>query len=228
MGLAVDTQACFTNHKNIYKPRFEKRQRKLLEKLSCLSQFLDKGENILLVAPGCSPITLFEQLFTGWIIFYLKRCLFVFTNKRVLHIPTKYDLSFRHSIAQICYADCLSLAVKGSKLIAKYANGKTEKFSSIPSGDRKKITSILQTAAFDGPQNALPQRTHLCPKCTSPLVENIFTCPACGLEFKNRQKARLYSLVFPGGGYFYTRHPFLGISDACAETYCSVKIKYSH
>jgi hypothetical protein len=61
-------------------------------------------------------------------------------------------------------------------------------------------------------------RHHLCPKCTAPLLIGEYLCPSCRLEFKNEQKARNLSLLLPGGGYFYTGHPFLGIGDAVIET----------
>jgi len=34
-------------------------------------------------------------------------------------------------------------------------------------------------------------------------------------KIKKKQKK---SLIYPGGGYFYTRHPFLAIGDAIVET----------
>ena len=33
-----------------------------------------------------------------------------------------------------------------------------------------------------------------------------------------KDEAKKISIIYPGGGYFYTRHPFLGISDATVET----------
>ncbi|MDH3806926.1 MAG: hypothetical protein OEU90_15850, partial [Gammaproteobacteria bacterium] len=42
-------------------------------------------------------------------------------------------------------------------------------------------------------------------------------CPGCGKEFKSRAKARNLSLWLPGGGYFYTGHPYLGVIDAVIE-----------
>ena len=44
------------------------------------------------------------------------------------------------------------------------------------------------------------------------------------LEFKSKAEAKRISLLFPGGGYFYTRHPFLGIGDAITETFLLVLI----
>ncbi len=109
LGLPVDRDFLFSNHKDIYKKGTEKRQTKLFEKISFIKPFLKEDEKIILVTTGCSPISILEQLLTGWIVFYLKRSLFVFTNKRIFHIPTKFNYSYRNSIAQIIYADCLLL-----------------------------------------------------------------------------------------------------------------------
>jgi len=41
------------------------------------------------------------------------------------------------------------------------------------------------------------QRQHLCPKCMSPLRQNIYECSVCRLEFKNPQQAVRRSLLCP-------------------------------
>ena len=127
-NLPVNTDVMFTNHKNIYKPAIEKRQRKLLQKISFIKPFLHDGETILCVSTGCSPASLIEQFLTGWIIYYLKRSLYIFTNERIFHIPTKKDFSYRSSIAQILYSDCQSITIKGRNLTAIYKNGTKDKF----------------------------------------------------------------------------------------------------
>jgi hypothetical protein len=216
-GLPVDTATAFTDHKGVYKKRFEKRQVALLKKLGFLASFLEQDEKILFVTAGMSPFTFLEQLFTGWILYQLKRCMFVLTDRRILHIPTKSNLTYRSSIAQILYADCSLLQIKRRYLVAKYQNGKTEKFLGIPGGPRKKITEILKTIPLQGRSSPMLERAHLCPRCTRPLVTGFYTCPHCSLEFKNKVMARRYSVIFPGGGYFYTRHYFMGIMDAIGE-----------
>lgn len=215
--LPIDPEVMFSNHKNDYKPAIEKRQRKLLEKVQFLQPFLWEGETILCVTTACSPMTLLEQYLMGWWIFYIKRCLLVFTNMRVLHIPTTTDFSYRNSIAQIVYADCKSVAVKGHTLVVKYANGTTEKFYYTASKERKKVKSLLETAPIQSEQSTLQARTHLCPRCTGELINEQYTCPNCGLAFKSKTEARKIALVYPGGGYFYTRHPMLGVGDAFVE-----------
>jgi hypothetical protein len=221
-GLPVDTAFSFSDHKNRYKKRIEKQQRKLLAKLSFLGPFLEPGEKIFLVASGCSPFSAIEQLLTGAWIYLLKRCLFVFTDRRVLHIPTKSNFTYRKSIAQILYADCPSLQIKRSSLIAKYKNGSSEKFQGIPGGTRKKVAELLKNVSFEGTASPMLERAHLCPRCTKPLVKGYYTCPHCSLDFKNKVKARRISVLLPGGGYFYTRNIFLGVMDALGETLLSV------
>ena len=221
-GLPVDTAFSFSDHKNRYKKRIEKQQRKLLAKLGFLPPFLEPGEKIFLVTAGCSPFSAIEQLLTGAWIYLLKRCLFVFTDRRVLHIPTRSNFTYRKSIAQILYADCSSLQIKRSSLVAKYKNGSSEKFQGISGQTRKKVAELLKNVSFEGPSSPLLERAHLCPRCTKPLVKGYYACPHCSLEFKNKVKARRISVLLPGGGYFYTRNIALGILDALGETLLSV------
>jgi len=221
--LPIDPQVMFSNHKDVYKKGVEKRQRKLVEKISFIQPFLADDESILLVTTGCSPISVGEQLIMGWIVFYLKRSIFIFTNKRIFHVPTKPDHTYRHSIAQISYADCQSLAVKGRQLVAKYKNGKSEKFQLIGT-ERKKVSALLERTPLEGQSTDAQHRIHLCPRCTSRLMPEQYTCPNCRLQFKSRAEARKISIIYPGGGYFYTRHPFLGLSDAVVEVLLSIAL----
>ncbi len=219
-GLPVDTAVLFADKKGVYKPRIEKNRMKLLAKLGFLAKFLDADEKILLVTTGCSPFTTVEQMTMGaaWLI-AVKRALFVFTNKRLFHIPATNKHQYRGSLAQILYQDCKRLHVKGSALVAEYHSGKKEKFLYLPRADRAIIKRFnLQADASDQP-SAQPQRNHLCPNCTQLLSPGVNACPSCGLEFKNKTRAWKYSVLVPGGGYFYTGHPFMGAADAVVESY---------
>ncbi len=219
-GLPVDTRILFSNHKGLYKRRIEKNKTNLLRKLGFLAQFLDADEKIVFVTTGCSPYTTLEQLTAGalWVML-LKRALFVFTNKRLLHIPTTWRFDYRGSIAQILYQDCRRLHVKGGRLVAEYHNGRKEKFLYIPRCDRAVIKHFrFSTSEFDR-RSENPQRNHLCPNCAQVLPARTVVCPACGLEFKNRATGLTRSVLVPGGGYFYTGHPFLGVGDALGEAY---------
>ncbi|MBW2005715.1 MAG: hypothetical protein JRI72_14165 [Deltaproteobacteria bacterium] len=218
LDLPLDREILFSNHKGIYKKRIEKRHTKLLKNVAFLKNFLKEDEKILLITTGCSPTSILEQLLTGWIFIYLKRSLFIFTNKRIFHIPTKRNYSYRHSIAHILYPDCDSIQLKGNRLVVGYKNGKKEKFIYIARNERNKIKTLIPTISFEGTPSEIQKRIHLCPRCTKELEEEKYVCPYCFLEFKEKDKAKKISLIYPGGGYFYTRHPFLGISDAIIET----------
>jgi len=214
----LDREILFSNYKGDYKRGIEKRQTKLLKKTPFLKNFLKEGERILLITTGCSPTSFLEQFLTGWIFVYLKRSLFIFTNRRIFHIPTKSNYSYRNSIAQILYSDCKSIQIKRSRLIVEYKNGMKEKFLYIARKERRKIKALLPTISFEGPLSKSQKRIHLCPRCTTELEEGKYICENCYLEFKDKGEAKKISLIYPGGGYFYTRHPFLGISDAIVET----------
>jgi hypothetical protein len=91
-GLRINRDVCFTTHNNKFHEGMANRQLKVLRDLvPTLKQVLKPDEEILLAVKATSPMSLFEQLVTGWIIHYLKRCVLVFTNKRILHFPTKIN-----------------------------------------------------------------------------------------------------------------------------------------
>ena len=216
--LPLDSEAMFSNHKGVYRKRIEKRQTKLLKKIPSIGKFLKDDERILLITTGCSPVSILEQLLTGWILVYTKRALFVFTNRRIFHIPTKYNYSYRNSIAQIVYGDCKSMRLKGRTLVVEYKDGKKEKFFYIGRSERKKIRVLVASTSLEGDPSKSKKRRHLCPRCTEELEADKYVCAKCRLEFTDKDEGKRISLIYPGGGYFYTGHVFLGIGDAVTES----------
>jgi len=219
-GLPVDRETLFSNHKKIYKKRIENRQRKLIVKLSFLKPFLKTGEKILLVSTGYSPITSLAQFVTGFLFVYLKRSLFVFTNHRIIHVPTTPNYKFKQSLSQIYYAGCQSIELKGGTLVVQYTKSeKIEKFKAIGLSERKKIRALLKRVPPSGTKSQLGDRFHLCPQCARPLAAAKYVCESCQLKFKNKIVAYILAILFPGGGYFYTRHYLLGLLNAVVEIF---------
>jgi len=218
-GLPVETAVLFSDREGVYRPQIEKSKTALLRKLGFLTKFLDADEKIVFVTTGCSPLTALERVALGavWAT-AIKRALFVFTDKRLLHIPTTPDYEYQGSISQILYQDCTRLQVKGSGLVVEYHNGKQERFRSIPLGDRAIIKRLQPEPDESDQPSARPQRNHLCPNCTELLPPGAVRCPSCRLEFKHKVAALKYLLV-PGGGYFYTRHVSMAIAGAAVESY---------
>lgn len=216
-GFPVDTALMFSDSKGKYRKRIEKRQRALLGKLPDLGRFLEPGEQVFLVATGCSPVGFLEWYTSGWVVYYLKRCLFVFTDKRIFHIPTTRSFQYRNSIAEIRFADCESITMWGNRLKIKYKSGKKESFGYIPWKYRRRIRGLIDEISYEGRPSEAQERTYLCPRCTKPLKRGNYICPSCRLRFKSPDEGRNISIIYPGGGYFYTGHPLLGISDAFVE-----------
>jgi hypothetical protein len=199
-----------------FSEKIKKRQLKVLRDfVDDLKHVLEPGEEILLASRGASPFTTVEQLTTGAWIYYIKRCLLVLTDKRLLHFPANYRYKPRMAAAQVRFNDIESF--KGKRRITfRYKNGTKEAFSQVKHGKRlvqllKGLVGTISTSTQHG------GRQHLCPRCVAPLVRDRYTCPRCRLEFKEPGAARLYSMFLPGGGYFYTRHPWLGVGDAVTE-----------
>ena len=219
-GLPVDRETLFSNHKKIYKKRIENRQRKLIVKLPFLKPFLKRGEKILLVSTGYSPITSLAQYVTGFLFVYLKRSLFVFTNHRIFHVPATPNYQYKDAIAQIYYDGCRSISLKGGTLVIQYAKfGQMEKFKAIALSERKKIKALLKAKPFSGTKTQLGERFHLCPQCTRPLSAGKYVCESCQLKFKNQIVAYIMAILVPGGGYFYTRHYLIGLLNAVVEIF---------
>ena len=217
-GLPVDRDIIFSNHKDIYKKRVEKRQRDFIIRLPFLKPFLENDEKILLVTTGHSPPTMFEKLGLGWLFVYLKRSLLVFTDRRIFHIPTTPIYRYRHSIAQIPYGACQSITLKGQSLIITYpSSAATDKFFSLARREKKKIREILKKVPMAEIDETGAGRSHLCPQCAAPLSDSQASCQRCQLNFKSATVATLLSIGLPGGGYLYIRQPFLGAMAAIVE-----------
>ena len=226
-GLPINQETAFSDKKGTFKERIKKQQLKMLKDyVPLLKQFLEPHEEVLLLMRGCSPMTSMEQLTTGWMIYYVKRCTLVVTNRRILHFPAKKDFSPRHSIAQIRFGDVEEIkpaSFLGRKFTVIYKNGKKETFLYV--NESAKLKSILPDLQFAGQQpTTIGARHHLCPKCNTALMPGIYVCSSCRLEFKNEQRARKLSIIYPGGGYFYTSHPYLGAGDAFVEAVLTVYV----
>ena len=209
-GLPVDRDILFTNERNVYQAGIEKRQRKWFVKLSFLKSFLLSGERILRIAPARSPIRWKEQIITGGFFLGLERALLVFTSYRILHIPTDSAYAYRQCIAQIRYRDIRSIEMRRQTLSIAYKNGQTERFGGVAFRERKKIRQLLPALPLMKQVLQPVGRRHLCPRCTAVLSEQTMRCRRCELPFKSKRIAGLMALLFPGGGYFYSRMFFPG------------------
>lgn len=220
-GLRINKDISFTTPKNTFHKGTMNRQLKILGDFApMLKQFLKPDEEILLAVKACSPMSWFEQITMGWIIFYLKRCVLVVTNKRILHFPTKTNYAPKKSVAQILHGDIAEAKLHGflgRVLTLKYKSGKKESFNYLPSPEFKKLKTILPSLPQQGQASEVSERHHLCPRCEAKLLKGKFSCPNCHLSFKDGERAVKLSILYPGGGYFYTKHPLLGIGDAIVE-----------
>ena len=228
-GVPVDRETIFTNQKGMYKSRIEKRQRKLIVKTTHLNInfFLHNNERIYCLSTGYSPVGIVEQLLTGLAFLLFKRALFIFTDQRLLHIPTRIGGSPAGSISQILYEDCAKIWLKGRQLMIRYKTGGTECFPYIGRKEKKKIKAMLEQLPLH-PKEAgkLKGRVYVCPRCAGNLESGASNCPSCQLRFKRSLMASLWAALLPGGGYFYNRYVTPGILIGLAEVTAAAALFY--
>lgn len=211
-GLPVDQKTIFCNHKGVYKKRIEKRQRKLIVKTALIKFFLQSNERIFCLTSGYSPITILDQVLTGLAFLLFKRAIFVFTDRRLLHVPIRCGSKSHRSVAQILYGDCVHMTLKGRALVVQLKDGRQEAFPYIGRREKKKIKALIDAIAFQPESPAQSKsRRYLCPRCTHLLPDRIGACPSCQLKFKSPLQAAIRAALIPGGGYFFSRYPLLGI-----------------
>ncbi len=221
LELPINRDVAFSDVQGRHKPGLEKKQMKLLAKAApLLRKVLEPDEEIHFVAPGATPYSTLEFLTAGWLIVYLKRCLLVVTDRRLLHIPARYSFEPKMSISQVRYGDVVEHKVGaflGGKLKLTYRDNRKETFTAFPGWAAKKLKAMLPPRSGQGPASMVKGRQYLCPRCAAVLAQDSATCAGCSLPFKDKKTALKYSLLYPGGGYFYTGHSWLGIGDAITE-----------
>ncbi len=214
--LPIDGQKAFTTAAGKFREKLKRQQLNILRRfVPILKHVLDADEDILLAARSISPVNILEELTTGGVIFFIRRCVLVVTDKRILHFTANPGFGPRESVSQICFNDIESFRA-GRKIRIKYKSGSKETFHRVLNG--KKLGKVLSGLASGSSASTQYRGRHsVCPKCTSALVVESYTCPQCRLQFKDPRSARLLSMTLPGAGYFYTRHPFLGMADALVQ-----------
>jgi len=216
-GKPVDRNVLFSNHRGIYKKKVEKRQRRLLIKIPFINAFLEDGELIKLMTSGYSPLSRLERFLLRYLTVFRRRALFVFTDRRVLYIPTTFTYGYRYSVAEIRYTNCESIQVIGRSLVFIFNNGGFEKFPYIARKERRKMRAVIDSLVLGGPPGGSQNLTYLCARCAAAIPDDSAACPQCRLRFRTAEKAGKLALLIPGGGYFYMGNTLYGFASAILE-----------
>ncbi|MGH9777844.1 MAG: hypothetical protein ACRD5I_05480 [Candidatus Acidiferrales bacterium] len=228
-GVLLREDTLYTNRKGKEKRGIRKRAEEALTKLKgTLAAVLEPDEAVLYVARANAPATLLEQFTFGWYIYYITASLLVFTNRRVLDFHLDLGSFGRwkwtHGLRSVRWGDLQQARVKGlltRSLELRYRNGKKETYRLARWGDANKIKMMLENLlhASHSETSAAQQMVSLCPDCYAVLAERAEECGQCQLRFKTQKEMTWRSLLFPGGGYFYTGYWSLGVMDALVESF---------
>ena len=222
-GIRVREDLAYTNPRNEANDGVRRRTQQSLEKLQgILRKLLREAEAVVYVARCQAPVGALDQLTFGWYIHRITASVLVFTDRGILHFLTKGDGTLKGGPRQVLWGDIAEASVKGwlnRQVRLVYKNGTKENYWKLKRGDARKLEALLpQFVGVTGAMSAAGGVVQLCPACTATIPEKQYQCNQCGAVFKDERTMIRHSILLPGGGYFYTGHPFLGIGDFIVET----------
>jgi len=227
-GIPVREDLLYSDHKARDKSRIRKRAEKGLQLLQePLRKVLEPDEAVWYVAQAQAPISVVQQLTLGWMTYYVTQTMLVVTNRRILAFHKKAKSFGRwewgRRVRSIRFGDLSDARLKGflsRYLHLHYTDGRKEKYWGIRGADGKKLRQILDAVMPLRAAEASPARgpASLCPSCFAALEKAQEQCRQCGQLFATTSEMWKRSILFPGGGYFYTGQTGLGILDAIAES----------
>ena len=224
-GLPVREDVAFTNAKGEESKSVQKACLKLLEKLQGILQpALQQNEVILYALRGNRPAGAFEQFTLGWIAQTMMGVVLVFTTRRLLVFRVQPGGAWRGSLRTVAWGDVETAKAGGwltRTLDLKCRDGGKEKYWGFRFGDAGKLKLILPTllGAARGEMTPAGKITSLCPKCRTVLTPGVYQCAACQQEFRNEQTLLWRTIFIPGGGYFYTKYPLVGVLSMIGESF---------
>ncbi len=192
---------------------------------------LERDERVLYATRGAVPYSILDYLSLVILLYFVRRCVYVFTDRRIFVIRVGIDDKPLPTVSAICYGDIVAFRFSGGfgftvnmKLTLKYPNGRSETFNRIPLADLERIRSLLPEVLPSAPAapatpDRFRERRHFCCWCGSTLRARVYRCLTCRVGYRNARTARILAILVPGGGYFYAGLPKLGMLDAFVETF---------
>jgi hypothetical protein len=222
-GLPVREDTAFTNRRGVEKRGIRKRAELALDKLQePLRKILGPDEAVLYLARGQIMPGGIEQFFLGWHSYFLAPAMLVLTNKRLIHLLITRNGTWKKSVRSARWGDVEEANAKGllaAKLNIRYRNGTKEIYWGMIRDDSNKVQLLLEVLLPQaaGDTSSALAMTNFCPTCGAALTPGVYACPHCRMQFKDEATAVKRSLLIPGGGFFYTGHPFLGLMHAITD-----------
>jgi len=222
-GIMVRDDTAFTNRKGVEKRGIRRRTERALDKLQePLRKILEPDEAVLYMARAQNVVGGTGQFFLGSHYYFLAPTMVVLTNRRLLYLLVAWNGEWKRSMRGARWGDIEEAKVTsllGSGIRIKCRDGKKEVYRGMLRDDSTKIQVLLEALlpqAGNETSSALGM-TSYCSECRAALIPEVYECPSCRLHFKDEKTVVKRSLLIPGGGFFYTGHPFVGMLHAMGD-----------
>lgn len=230
-GVSIREDAAYTNAKGKEKGGIRKRTERAIEKLQDhLRKVLEPEETVISVVRARLPVGFLEQFFLGWLAAVTDAGIIVLTNRRLLFFLVTRNGSWKRSVRSVRLGDIETANVETflAKLELRYRDGSKDQYWRLRGDDAKRLREMFAAIlpASSGERSPAQRRVHLCPQCLAPLSAGSYRCANCGQNFKDEKVMIRRTWLFPGGGYFYSGHPGLGVLDFLIEAFVLIEILY--
>lgn len=226
-GLRVAPSICYSDERGRMSTEIREDQVKQIQRVvPLIRNLLEPEETIFFTTTGSPGFGLADFMTPLFALFLMKRCIYVFTDRRVLQIPLGLTGRVRRSVSSLRYADISAFRFDGGYTFGTIINlgircvtrhGDHEQIARLPYDSLTKLMPLMPRLAGSGTPSPAGQRVHLCPTCGEPLRRNIFVCATCGTQFRSPNLAGILAAILPGGGYFFCRYALMGLAAAFVE-----------
>jgi hypothetical protein len=189
--------------------RLSKKRFKILKTVDpVLRKMLYEDEVVDFLTTGVENY-LVDQIFLGWLMYYLNRSVIVFTTHRIIVLRVRSNFAVRDIVKQVRFDAIFKLTSTffgNTKIQTK--DRKSRVFVRIPKADRKFMRDTINELAnsTDATDSGVQTFEDLCPFCYLPETIGSGQCRHCSSPFKSPSKAQYLSLLFPGLGDWYLGH----------------------
>jgi len=218
-GFPVREDILTTNHKGKPVTFFKTSQNVLTAVAPILRRVLEQDEVVFYATSAMDPLPLMMKDAYTRASFMVT---LVFTDRRLLAFNMSNARAsgyWRGNIQSLRWAEVTDFkgSLFGGVQFSIQGAAKPLRFTTAAMSKLKTfLPALIERARSQGVRNE--GCLSLCARCLKPVADGIYTCPGCGLAFKD-ESSLAKRLLLPGGPYFYAGMTSVGVLTAISQVF---------